>query len=91
VPETAVDRTLYGDSVFVVQEDGKGAEGQPKGKAVRTFVEIGPTFEGRVAIVRGVAAGDVVVSSGQLKLQDGAPVAMTSENALAVPATPPVE
>jgi multidrug efflux system membrane fusion protein len=91
VPETAVDRTLYGDSVFVVQEDGKGADGQPKRKAVQTFVETGPSFEGRVAIVRGVAAGDVVVSSGQLKLQDGAPVAVTSENALVVPATPPVQ
>jgi membrane fusion protein, multidrug efflux system len=91
VPETAVDRTLYGDSVFVVQADGEGTDGQPKRKAVRTFVETGPSFQGRVAIVRGVAPGDVVVSSGQLKLQDGAPVAVTSENALVVPATPPVQ
>jgi membrane fusion protein, multidrug efflux system len=91
VPETAVDRTLYGDSVFLVQEDGEGTDGQPQRKAVRTFVETGPSFQGRVAIVRGVAPGDVVVSSGQLKLQDGAPVAVTSENALVVPATPPVQ
>ena len=90
VPETAVDRTLYGDSVFVVAEDGKGADGKPKQKAVQTFVETGAHFEGRVAIVRGVAAGDVVVASGQLKLQNGAPVDGHRRRP-APPATPPVE
>ena len=90
VPETAVDRTLYGDSVFVVAEDGKDADGKPKHKAVQTFVEAGPHFDGRVAINRGVAAGDVVVASGQLKLQNGAPVTVASD-ALQPPATPPVQ
>jgi membrane fusion protein, multidrug efflux system len=90
VPETAVDQTLYGDSVFVVSEDGRDAEGKPKHKAVQTFVETGPHFAGRVAIVRGVAPGDVVVASGQLKLQDGVPVVVASDG-LAPPATPPVE
>jgi multidrug efflux system membrane fusion protein len=91
VPETAIARTLYGDSVFVVEEDGRGEDGKPRQKAVQTFVETGPAFEGRVAIVRGVEPGALVVSSGQLKLQNGAPVAVTSESALAVPATPPVQ
>lgn len=90
VPETAVDRTLYGDSVFVVAEDGKDAQGNPKHKAVQTFVETGPHFEGRVAIVRGVAAGDTVVASGQLKLQNGAPVTV-ADDGLKAPATPPVQ
>jgi multidrug efflux system membrane fusion protein len=90
VPETAVERTLYGDSVYVVAEDGVDAAGKPKHKAVQTFVETGPYFQGRVAIARGVAAGDVVVASGQLKLQNGAPVVIASD-ALAPPATTPVE
>ena len=64
VPETAVDRTLYGDLVFIVAENGKDAEGKPAHKAVQTFVETGPAFEGRISITRGVSAGDVVVSSG---------------------------
>ena len=50
VPTTAVDQTLYGDSVFIVAEDGKDAEGKPKHKAVQTFVETGPQFAGRIAI-----------------------------------------
>ena len=90
VPETAVDRTLYGDSVFIVAEDGKGADGKPKHKAVQTFVETGAHFDGRVAIKRGVAAGDMVVASGQLKLQNGSPVTVTADG-LAAPATPPVQ
>jgi multidrug efflux system membrane fusion protein len=90
VPESAVDRTLYGDAVFVVAEDGKDAEGRPKQKAVQTFVETGPHFNGRVVIVRGVAPGDVVVASGQLKLQNGARVVVASDG-LAPPAATPVE
>ena len=90
VPETAVDRTLYGDSVFVVAEDGKDAQGRPKHKAVQTFVETGPHFGGRIAIERGVAAGDIVVASGQLKLQNGAPVTVAADG-LTAPTTPPVQ
>ena len=90
VPETAVDRTLYGDSVFVVTEDGKDGEGKPTHKAVQTFVEAGPAFAGRVAIVRGVAPGDVVVSSGQIKLQNGAPVVVAAD-APPLPSQTPVE
>ena len=81
VPETAVDNTLYGDSVFVVAEDGTDGEGKPKYKAVQTFVETGPHFDGRTAIIRGVVAGDLVVSSGQLKLQNGMPVAVAKPRA----------
>ncbi len=91
VPETAVDRTLYGDSVFVVQEDGKGADGKPKQKAVQTFVEAGPAFAGRIAILRGVEAGQLVVNAGQIKLQNGAPVTVTADAALVQPAAVPVE
>ena len=64
VPETAVDRTLYGDSVFIVAEDGKDDEGKPVHKAVQTFVKTGPAFDGRVSIMRGVSAGDIVVQLG---------------------------
>jgi membrane fusion protein, multidrug efflux system len=91
VPETAVDRTLYGDSVFVVQEDGKDADGKPKHKAVQTFVETGPAFGGHISLVRGVKPGDLVVSSGQLKLQNGAPVAIASGDSLPIPSTPPTQ
>ena len=90
VPETAVDRTLYGDSVFIVTEDGKDGEGKPVHKAVQTFVQAGPSFDGRLSIVRGVSAGDVVVSSGQLKLQNGSRVVVAAD-APPPPTQTPVE
>lgn len=90
VPETAVTQTLYGDSVFVVKEE-PGPDGKPVQKAVQTFVKTGPVHDGRIAILEGVAAGDQVVASGQLKLQSGAPVQITANSALTLPAQPPVQ
>lgn len=47
------------------------------GKAMLTEVTIGRRQEGQVEIVSGLAPGDRVVTAGQLKIRDGAPVAPT--------------
>src|SRR4051795_8840445 len=52
VPETAVDYTLYGDSVYLIKEK-KEADGKTSLSAVRTFVQTGSRVEGRVEIVKG--------------------------------------
>lgn len=44
------------------------------GKAIATKVRLGVRRAAQVEIVDGLAAGDVVVTAGQLKLRDGAPV-----------------
>jgi multidrug efflux system membrane fusion protein len=90
VPETAVDYTLYGDAVYVVREDGTGADGKPAFKVARTFVKVGERFANKVAIMSGLKAGDRVATSGQLKLQDGAAVAPEEGGTLATPASVPV-
>ncbi len=46
------------------------------GKAVRTRVDVGQRRDARVEIVKGLAAGDTVVTAGQLKLRDGALVSI---------------
>ena len=56
------------------------------GKAVLTPVEIGSRNPGEVEIVKGLSAGDVVVTDGQLKLQDGVPVSVLADKS---PATAP--
>jgi multidrug efflux system membrane fusion protein len=89
VPATSVDFTLYGDSVFVVREDGKDANGKPVLKVTRTFVKTGERDQNRVAITDGVAPGDQVVVSGQLKLQSGAEVVVQPSQALEPPAKLP--
>ena len=44
------------------------------GKASLTPVEIGRRLEGKVEIVKGLSADDVVITGGQMKIFDGAPV-----------------
>ncbi|MEO8007058.1 MAG: efflux RND transporter periplasmic adaptor subunit [Betaproteobacteria bacterium] len=44
------------------------------GKAALTKVDIGNRAPGTVEILKGLAANDVVVTDGQIKLKDGAPV-----------------
>ena len=45
---------------------------EPKLKAERRFVRVGATQGDRIAIAEGIKAGEEVVTSGQLKLQQGA-------------------
>ena len=77
VPETAVEYTLYGDSVFVIKNDGKDAAGHPILRAVRTPVKTGTRWDGKVAILDGLAPHERVVAAGQVKLQNGVQVAIT--------------
>lgn len=51
------------------------------GKAALTRVEIGLRRPGEVEIVKGLTAGEKIVVDGQLRLQDGAPVAVLEEKA----------
>jgi membrane fusion protein, multidrug efflux system len=88
VPETAVDYTLYGDSVFLITEK-KEDDGKTSLSAVRTFVRTGNRIHGRAEILNGLKAGDRVVAVGQLKLQSGAAVAISTDPAPPIPANPP--
>jgi membrane fusion protein, multidrug efflux system len=90
VPETAVENTLYGDSVYVVEQDGVDTKGQPVLKAKRVVVTTGEHVGGRVAVLSGIKAGDRVVALGQNKvLFDGAAVTPSGSEGLALPAKIP--
>src|SRR2546423_3167466 len=88
VPETAVDYTLYGDSVFLITEK-KEDSGNTSLTAVRTFVRTGNPVEGRTEILSGLKPADRVVAVGQLKLQSGAAVAISADAPPPIPANPP--
>ena len=49
------------------------------GRAQRQKVDIGQRREGKVEILQGVTAGDLVVTAGQLKLRDGVAVKIADE------------
>jgi membrane fusion protein, multidrug efflux system len=57
------------------------------GRASRVKVEIGQRREGVVEILRGIAKDDVIVTAGQLKIRDGAPVKVAATPTPAVSPT----
>src|SRR3979411_2382972 len=87
-PDTADDYTLYGDSVFLITEK-KADDGTTSLSAVRTFVRTGDRINGRAQNLSGLKAGDRVGAVGQLKLQSGAAVAVSTDPLPPIPANPP--
>ncbi|NBB11393.1 efflux RND transporter periplasmic adaptor subunit [Pseudomonas sp. SLFW] len=91
VPESTITYTLYGNSVFVIVPK-KNADGQPekttKGEqqlaVERRFVETGERRGGLVIIRKGLKTGEQVVTGGQLKLDNGASVAISADPAAPV-------
>jgi multidrug efflux system membrane fusion protein len=77
LPETAVEYTLYGDSVYVIREDGKDAAGHSILKAVRTPVKTGERIGGKVEILQGIEPGERVIAAGQVKVQSGARITIS--------------
>ena len=88
IPETAVDYTLYGDSIFLITEK-KEDDGKTSLSATRSFVQTGNRIEGRAEILKGLKPGDRVVAVGQLKLQSGSAVTISTDPAPPIPAEPP--
>lgn len=74
LPQTAVSYNPYGSLVYLIDDKGKDADGKPQLTARQVFVTTGATRGDQVAILKGVAEGDMVVTSGQIKLRNGVPV-----------------
>jgi membrane fusion protein, multidrug efflux system len=74
LPQTAISYNSYGDSVFVVVPGPGKTKGAPGHIAEQRFVTLGPTRGDQVAVLKGVNEGDVIVTSGQIKLHNGTPV-----------------
>jgi membrane fusion protein (multidrug efflux system) len=69
LPQAAVTFNPYGAVVFVAK--GEAASGY---KAQQVFVTTGATRGDQVAILKGLKPGDLVVTSGALKLRNGTPL-----------------
>ena len=79
VPETAVTYSAYGEDLYVVQPAGIPT-------VRRVSVKTGERRDGWVVFTHGVAPGDQVVISGQIKLSDGARIEPITHSVLAVDA-----
>ncbi len=78
LPQTAISFNPYGNTVFLVKKQGQNAASKPKLVAEQKFVTTGDTRGDQIAILKGVEPGDVVVTSGQMKLRNGIPVVVNN-------------
>lgn len=79
LPQTAVSYNPYGSTVYIVEEKGTNANGQPQRIARQTFITTGTTRGDQVAVLSGVKEGDVVVTAGQIKLHNGSLLAINND------------
>ena len=80
IPEQAI--VPQGDEQFVFKVID--------GRAVRVKVQVGQRRDGKVEIVKGVDATDMIVTAGHLKIRDGVPVTITNGPGAALATTAPV-
>ncbi len=89
LPQTAIVYAPFGNSVFLVQKSAAaGDKAAPPASglvAQQTFVRLGATRGDEVAVLEGVAEGATVVTAGQVKLRNGAPLNISDS------APPPVD
>lgn len=90
VPQTAISYSLYGNAVYVITRK-KNDKGEDIATVERVLIETGIRRGGWVIVDKGLQAGAEIVTSGQLKLHNGALVAVTEDKTLTPPTTLPLE
>ena len=78
LPNAAITYNPYGATVFIVTDHGKGANGKAGLTVEQRFITTGPTRGDQVAILKGLKAGETVVTAGQLKLRNSSPVTVNN-------------
>jgi len=92
VPQTAITFSLYGDSVYVAKREAAenaGAGGEPVYAVERRFVRSGERRGAEMAVIDGLAPGEIVVTAGQIKLQNGSRIHIAPQPSLTPPAERP--
>jgi membrane fusion protein (multidrug efflux system) len=90
LPQTAITYNPYGDTVYIVDNKGNDASGKPQQIARQAFVTTGATRGDQVAVLKGVSEGEMVVTSGQIKLHNGSTVLIDNSVAPTADAAPNV-
>ncbi|MFO1102035.1 MAG: efflux RND transporter periplasmic adaptor subunit [Methylocystis sp.] len=92
LPQTAIVYAPFGNSVFLAQKGEESADKKaPQGAGLvahQAFVRLGETRGDQVSVLEGVAEGATVVTAGQVKLRNGAPLAISQSPQPPVDADP---
>lgn len=81
LPNTAITYSLFGNTVFLIENPDKPektADGQTVYVVKQQFVTLGEQTGNKVVVTSGITADQQVVSSGQLKLENGARVVINN-------------
>ena len=78
LPATAISYNPYGDTVFVA-DHATDKLGKAELVARQVFVTTGDTRGDQVSILSGLKPGETVVTAGQLKLRNGALIAINND------------
>ena len=79
VPETAIDYSLYGTSIYTITRQKDEKTQQDTTLVHRKAVKIGRPYHGFVEILDGLHPQDHIVTAGVLKLQDNMPVIINND------------
>lgn len=74
LPQTAINYNLFGNSVLIAVPDGNTPDGKQKYVLKLQYVTLGEERNNLVSVTKGLNGGEMVVSSGQLKVNEGSHV-----------------
>ena len=77
LPQSAVSFNPFGETVYVIKNKSK-SKNDSELIAQQVFVTTGETRGDQIAILTGLHDGDIVVTSGQLKLRNGSAVTINN-------------
>ncbi len=78
LPQSAISFNPYGEIVYIIENAGKNEEGKDKLIAKQRFVVTGERRGDQITVLEGLKEGDKIVTSGQLKLNNGSLVAINN-------------
>ena len=74
LPQTAISYNPYGSTLFIAKKEKATDGDNPALVAHQVFVKTGSRRGDQVAILDGINEGDMIVTSGQMKLTNGTPL-----------------
>jgi len=88
IPAIAINYTLYGETVYVIEPQQADVE-EPVKVARQVTVKVGERVRGKAHILAGLEPGQEIVTSGQVRLSNGSQVRLVEEDTLSEPAQLP--
>ncbi|MEW6998915.1 efflux RND transporter periplasmic adaptor subunit [Colwelliaceae bacterium BS250] len=84
VPETAINYTLYGQTVYLLTEH-KADNGKTFLQVNQQIVKLGVSKDGDIHVLEGLKTGDIIATSGQVRLSNGVHVKIIESDILTKP------